>query len=115
MAYMYWKKGYTLYSPVESVVYHYYDLDYRHNQVKDVEAEAEDGGQEFWRKNRNSGKALREMIIGDPEFRRYMDKRWGVDILGREGSQKATDGGLDPYYFWDPANPEVQKMFEHKD
>ena len=58
---------------------------------------------------------MRELIIGDPEFRRYMDKRWGVDLIGREGSQKATDGGLDAYYFWDPANPEVQKMFEHRD
>ena len=58
---------------------------------------------------------MREMIIGDAEYRRYLDKRWGVDILGRDKSQKAIDGGLDTYYFWDPANPEVQKMFEHVD
>ena len=58
---------------------------------------------------------MREMIIGDAEFRRYMDVRWGVDILGRQGSQKATDGGLDPYYFLDPAIKEVQTLSEHQD
>ena len=46
------------------------------------------------------------MIVGDEEFRRYMDKRWGVDLLGWEETQRAKDGGLDPYYFWDPAVPE---------
>ena len=62
---------------------------------------------------------MREMIIGDAEFRHYMDVRWGVDMLGRrggkEGIQRATDGGLDPYYFWDPANPRKQAFYRHKD
>ena len=29
---------------------------------------------------------MREMIIGDAEFRKYMDVKWGVDLLGRVGS-----------------------------
>ena len=58
---------------------------------------------------------MRELIIGDAQFRRYMDVRWGVDLLSRKGSQKATDGALDPYYFWDPANPEKQQFFTHVD
>ena len=62
---------------------------------------------------------MREMIIGDKEFRHYMDVRWGVDMLGqkggKEGSTRAADGGLDPYYFWDPANPFKQSFFTHHD
>ena len=42
------------------------------------------------------------MIFGDEGFRHYMDERWGVDLLGRQGSKRATDGGLDSYYFWFP-------------
>ena len=42
MAYMYWKKGYTLYIPVMNVVYHLYDKEYRPDQLKDMEEEAED-------------------------------------------------------------------------
>ena len=29
---------------------------------------------------------MREIIFGDAEFRQYMDEKWGVDLLGREGS-----------------------------
>ena len=29
---------------------------------------------------------MREKLIGDKEFRKYMDVRWGVDLLGRVGS-----------------------------
>ena len=43
---------------------------------------------------------MRDLLFGDDEFRRYMDVKWGVDLLGRKGSQRATDAGLDPYYFW---------------
>ena len=56
---------------------------------------------------------MREKVIGDAEFRHYMNVRWGVDLLGRTGSQKSTDGGLDPYYFWNPAKPYQQQFFEH--
>ena len=49
-----------------------------------------------------NAKRMRDLILGDEEFRRYMDVKWGVDLLGREGSERATDGGLDPYYFWAP-------------
>ena len=44
MAYTYWKKGYKLYSPYENVVYHNYDVDYRHNFISNLVEEAEDGG-----------------------------------------------------------------------
>ena len=37
MAYTYWKKGYTLYSPVESVIYHLYEKDYRPQYLTDLE------------------------------------------------------------------------------
>ena len=36
MAYMYWKQGYTLYSPVEAVVYHSYDNSYRNLFINDA-------------------------------------------------------------------------------
>ena len=29
---------------------------------------------------------MREMIFGDTEYREYMLDKWGVDLLGREGS-----------------------------
>jgi len=29
---------------------------------------------------------MREMIIGDAEYRKYMSDKWGVDLFGREGS-----------------------------
>ena len=48
MAYMYWKKGYTLYSPNKNIVFHYYDRSYRPNQYIDHTEKAEDGGIEFW-------------------------------------------------------------------
>ena len=48
---------------------------------------------------------MREMIFGDAEYRNYMFDKWGVDFFSREGSQKATNAGLDPYYFWDTGNP----------
>ena len=50
-------------------------------------------------------KRIRETIVGDPEFRQYMDAKWGVNLLSWKTSQRAKDAGLDPYYFWDPANP----------
>ena len=48
---------------------------------------------------------MRELIIGDKEFRQYMDKKWGINLLGRKHSKKATDAAIDPYFFWDPATP----------
>ena len=56
---------------------------------------------------------MREMIIGDAEFRKYMDVRWGVNLLGQSYSQKGTDGALDPWYFWDPAFIEKQNFNLH--
>jgi len=44
MGYMYWKKGYTMYAPVEQVVYHYYDRSFRPLHHVDSETEAKDGG-----------------------------------------------------------------------
>ena len=48
MTYAYWKTGYTLYSPVESSVYHLYDIEYKHKLIDDKEAQSEGGGQRFW-------------------------------------------------------------------
>ena len=45
---------------------------------------------------------MRDLIFADEEYRRYMDEKWGVDLLGRKGSERAANGGLDPYYFWYP-------------
>ena len=44
-----------------------------------------------------------------------MDVKWGVDLLGRQGSQKATEGGLDPYYFWAPYIKKNDAMYLHVD
>ena len=82
MAYAYWKAGYTLYAPNENIVYHYYDRTIRPLQYVDKETEAKDGGKDFWASYVANGKRMREKIIGDAKFRRYMDVRWGVDLLG---------------------------------
>ena len=58
---------------------------------------------------------MREMIIGDAEFRKYMDVRWGVDLLSRKFSQKGTDGGMDAWYWWDPGYKEKQMFYSHVD
>ena len=68
------------------MVFHYYDRSYRPNQYIDHTTQASDGGKEFWSSYENNGKRMREMIIGDAEFRKYMDVKWGVDLLGRVGS-----------------------------
>ena len=83
---MYWKKGYTLYSPHKHVVYHYYDRSFRPLAHVDAENEAKDKGASYWESYFANGKRMRELIIGDAEFRKYMDVKWGVDILGRKGS-----------------------------
>ena len=102
MAYIYWKKGYTLYAPNDVLIFHNYDRTYRPNFGPDQEAMAADKGRDHLDKYRQNGKRMRETIVGDTEYRRYMDSKWGVDLLGREGNKIATDCGLDPYYFWDP-------------
>ena len=66
---------------------------------------AADKGKDHLDKYRQNGKRMREIIVGDTEFRRYMDSKWGIDLLGRIGNQMAYDCGLDPYYFWDPKPP----------
>lgn len=61
-------------------------------------------------------KRMRELIIGDADFRQYMDLRWGIDLLGRKGSRKATDAAMDSYYFFNPATPHTKGYnFIHKD
>ena len=58
---------------------------------------------------------MRELIIGDAEFRKYMDVRWGVDLLGQKFSQKGTDAAMDAWYWWDPAIGEKQVFYSHAD
>ena len=96
MSYTYWKKGFTLYSPVENTESQsihpfiiYYKYGENQNDLEDYRT-----GREIAAKN------VRSLIMGDEKFRRYMDVKWGVDLFGRQGSQRATDGGLDSFYFF---------------
>ena len=58
---------------------------------------------------------MRGLIMGDEKFRRYMDVKWGVDLLGRRGSQRATDGGLDSFYFFDTHRIKKDVLSAHAD
>ena len=84
MAYMYWKKGYTLYSPHQTVIWHTYERDYRPVQYTDAQTEFGDEEAEKWVNDYfRDARRMREKIFGDAEFRHYMYFRWGVDLLGR--------------------------------
>ena len=82
MSYMYWKKGYTIYAPSETLIYHNYDRDYRPQFDKDKQEilqwnphlRSKDG---TYFKN---SKSMRQKIFYDPEFRKYMNEKWGVDL-----------------------------------
>ena len=58
---------------------------------------------------------MRELIIGDADFRHYMNVKWGIDLLGRKGSRKARNAAMDPYYFWSPVNREDKSLYLHND
>ena len=45
---------------------------------------------------------MRETIFGDIEYRRHMDVKWGIDLLGRKSNTKGVNAGLDHYYFFNP-------------
>ena len=98
MGYWYWKQGYTIYAPNETIIWHNYDRSYRPQFTADG---WDKGEPKFINTYYKNGKRMREMIFGDEEYRRYMDERWGIDLLGGKGNKKAIDAGLDPYYFWD--------------
>ena len=101
MAYAYWRQGYTVYAPNETIIWHNYDRSYRPQYGLDKEKDAKDKGAKHVDTYFKNGRRMREEIFGDEEYRRYMDSKWGVDLLGQKATKKAVDGGLDPYYFWD--------------
>ena len=44
---------------------------------------------------------------------RYLDEEWGIDILGKAGTQKALNGGIDPWFFYDKnEEKEIKALFE---
>ena len=98
MTYMYWKKGYKLYAPNERAMYHNYDQSYKPKQDEDDE----DHNQAYYKNSAKGNSVMRETIFGDIEYRRHMDVKWGIDLLGRKSSLKAINAGLDPYYFFNP-------------
>ena len=55
---------------------------------------------------------LRRIMLGDKDYRRYFDEKFGIDILGRLRTHvKGTFSGakLDPDYFLDkPINKETE-------
>ena len=43
---------------------------------------------------------IRRVIFTDKEYLRYLIEEWGIDLLGRSGTRKAVDAGIDSYYFF---------------
>ena len=82
MAYAYWRAGYTVYAPNETIIWHNYDRSYRPQYGLDKEAHTEDKGRKHVETYYLNGRRMRELIFGDEEYRRYMDVKWGVDLLG---------------------------------
>ena len=53
---------------------------------------------------------IRNTIFKDKEYRDFLDEKWGIDLLGRQGTQKIKDAGLDPYYFYSKENIFISQL-----
>ena len=53
---------------------------------------------------------MKRIMFGDKGFRRYFDEKFGIDLLGRQGTQKSVDSALDPYYFYDKSKPYISQI-----
>ena len=42
---------------------------------------------------------IRRMMFADKEYRKYLDEKWGLDLLGGQGTQKIMDT-VDPFCFF---------------
>ena len=38
-------------------------------------------------------------MFGDKEYRKYLDEKWGLDLLGGKGTKKIYEP-IDPFYFF---------------
>ena len=90
MTYRAWKAGYTLYAPNEQVIWHLWDRSYRHKFYEDVRTFSDEKKKKlagndkiFAYDNKAQGDIIRKEIFADKEYRRYMDEKWGIDLLGR--------------------------------
>ena len=93
-AYLAWKAGYQLFIPAQQVIYHLWDRSYRPQFGGDVKRlgldkkKKLDGVIKPYEKGVThfegikAGVNIRRIMFGDREFIRYMDERWGLDILG---------------------------------
>ena len=83
MTHAYWTQGYTLYAPSQTFLFHNGDNTVGPDRYSTAEPEVVE---DPWNTYEHNGKRMRDLIIGDGPFIDYMDARWGVDLLGREGS-----------------------------
>ena len=83
MTHAYWTQGYTLYAPNKTFLFHNKDDTVGPDRYSTAEPETVE---DPWNTYEHNGKRMRNRIIGDGDFIDYMDARWGVDLLGREGS-----------------------------
>ena len=101
MTHAYWTEGYTLYAPSQTFLFHNGEIGDGPDRYSTAEPEVIE---DPWNTYEHNGKRMRDRIIGDGPYIDYMDARWGVDLLGREGSVRSADGGFDAWYFFDIDN-----------
>ena len=106
-AYLAWKAGYTIYAPNEVVMWHQWVRDYKPSYEVDNIITL-DRQTKINHEYGVHSKQIRRTIFGDKEFRHYYDEKFGIDLLGRQGTQRTVDVGLDPYYFFDKSNGEFK-------
>ena len=78
------KAGYTLYAPNEFILWHLWNRGYRKQIRVDLNQEG------IARKLHNIAvteaaetRKLRRIMLGDKDYRRYFDEKFGIDLLGR--------------------------------
>ena len=84
-----WKAGYTLYNPIESVVWHLWDRSYRHKFYEDSRKFSKEkmkrlasNDELLYGDNKVQGDIIRKIMFADKDYRQYMDEKWGIDLLG---------------------------------
>ena len=108
---MAWKAGYTLYAPNKIYLWH------KWGRV-DRPLFGNDANESKYTKRINTlawnhklhAIQIRNTILRDKEYRHYLDEKWGIDLLGKQGTKKIVNSGLDPYYFMDKEMVFDQKL-----
>ena len=86
--YLAFKAGYKMYALNEQVIWHLWDRSFRPRFAEDAvkfskkKQKALNSNSTHFFDNKTENLAIRRLLWGDKDFRRYFDENWGLDLLG---------------------------------